>query len=322
MESLKPPESMKFDGNLASDWQRWLQSFEICEVASGLHNKEEKKNIIYERLFFTRNQTASETIDEYVTDLRNKARTCEFAQLKDSLIKDKIVCGIKDDVVRARLLHETELTLEKALDICRSAEISAHQMKIIKDEETAVNLVKKKLSKHNKNTYKEVNTDKQKTKICSKCGTSHEYRMCPAYGKICHKCKKANHFASQCKSNIIKNEAVKVNKKDRQIKLINHDSEEELEFYVGTLNLNSDNKEEKWTVDVNVNKSKLNLQLDTGAMCNVISKSKVKLLNAPIQKSEIERLVTFSGNKMDTLGKVVLNCQYGKNNYVVELTSY
>ncbi|XP_035228815.1 uncharacterized protein LOC118200933, partial [Stegodyphus dumicola] len=131
MESLKPPEPMKFEGNLASNWQRWLQSFEIYEVAK--------------------------TIDEYVTDLRNKARTCEFAQLTDSLIKDKIVCGIKDDIVRARLLHETELTLEKALDICRSAEISAHQMKIIKDEETAVNLVKKKLSKHNKNTYKESN---------------------------------------------------------------------------------------------------------------------------------------------------------------------
>ncbi|KFM78222.1 Retrovirus-related Pol polyprotein from transposon 17.6, partial [Stegodyphus mimosarum] len=59
-------------------------------------------------------------------------------------------------------------------------------------------------------------------------------------------------------------------------------------------------------------------KLDTGAMCNVISKSEVKLLNVPIQKSEIKRLVTFSGNKMDTLGKVVLNCQYGKNNFVVE----
>lgn len=37
--------------------------------------------------FFARNQALGESVDQYVTDLRTLASTCNFAQLKDSLIK-------------------------------------------------------------------------------------------------------------------------------------------------------------------------------------------------------------------------------------------
>ena len=82
---------------------------------------EPRKNLTYIRhLFFTRNQNSHETIDNYVTDLKNKAIQCEFGDLKDSLIKDRIVCGISNEGCRARLLRETDLTLNKLLDISRS----------------------------------------------------------------------------------------------------------------------------------------------------------------------------------------------------------
>ena len=77
-----------------------------------------RKNITWERQKFnTRNQQTGETIDQYVTDLKTKAQTCEFAQLKDSLIRDRIVCGIISDKTRARLLKET---LQAALNIMQS----------------------------------------------------------------------------------------------------------------------------------------------------------------------------------------------------------
>ena len=37
-------------------------------------------------------------------------------------------------------------------------------------------------------------------KICSKCGTSHPPRECPAWGKKCHKCGNKNQFSTQCRS--------------------------------------------------------------------------------------------------------------------------
>ena len=64
-----------------------------------------RKNLTLERhSFFSRNQLDRETIDAYVTDLRSKAARFEFGDLKDELILDRIVCGINDDTVRARLL--------------------------------------------------------------------------------------------------------------------------------------------------------------------------------------------------------------------------
>ena len=37
-----------------------------------------------------------------MTYLRNKASRCELAELKDGLIRDRIVCGVNKDTVRAK----------------------------------------------------------------------------------------------------------------------------------------------------------------------------------------------------------------------------
>ena len=76
-----------------------------------------------------------------MTDLRNKASRCEFTELKDGLIRDRIVCGVNNDTVRARLLRESELSLETCIDICRAAEISSAHLKVL-TEEKVVHVVK------------------------------------------------------------------------------------------------------------------------------------------------------------------------------------
>ena len=38
------------------------------------------------------------------------------------------------------------------------------------------------------------------SKDCPKCGTKHEPRSCPAFGKTCNSCKKPNHFAKVCRA--------------------------------------------------------------------------------------------------------------------------
>lgn len=45
-----------------------------------------------------------ETVDQYVTDLRSKAKTCEYGPLTESLIKDQLVYGVTSDKTRSRLL--------------------------------------------------------------------------------------------------------------------------------------------------------------------------------------------------------------------------
>ena len=80
-----------------------------------------RRNIMWERhVFNTRNQHDGKIINQYVAHHKTKAQTCEFKDLKDSLIRDKIVCDIHCDKTYSRRLREPELTLQKAVDICSS----------------------------------------------------------------------------------------------------------------------------------------------------------------------------------------------------------
>ena len=96
------------------------------------------KNVTWEwHKFNTRNQQPGETIDQYVTDLKTKAQTYEFAELMDGLIRDRIVCGIICDKTSAHVLKEGELTLQKALDICRANEATSTQLKTLSSSATS-----------------------------------------------------------------------------------------------------------------------------------------------------------------------------------------
>ncbi|PIK40121.1 hypothetical protein BSL78_23022 [Apostichopus japonicus] len=49
-----------------------------------------------------------------------------------NLIKDRIVCGVRSEALKERLLREADLKLEKAVNICRAAELSKTQSKELK----------------------------------------------------------------------------------------------------------------------------------------------------------------------------------------------
>ena len=107
---------------------------------------EPRKNLTYiQHVFFTRNQGQHESIDSYVTDLKTKAKPCEFEHVSDGLIRDRIVCGIQNEGCRAGPLRirEEELTLIKAIDICRAQEVSSQQLKSLKStDEHSVHAIK------------------------------------------------------------------------------------------------------------------------------------------------------------------------------------
>lgn len=95
-----------------------------------------QKNLTIERhKFFIRNQQEHETVDQYAFELNKLATSCEFKDLKDDLTRDKLICGLRDDVLKERLLRVSDLTLKKTLDICTVAEISRAQANTVKTEQ-------------------------------------------------------------------------------------------------------------------------------------------------------------------------------------------
>ncbi len=101
------------------------------------------------------------------------------------------MCGIQSAEVKARLLRDPELTLEKAINICRTSEISKTQLRNLdRVKESNKHAVKSSSSQQNfesRNTKKGKQRDRRKetpqTK-CSRCGyDAHELRNCPANDK-------------------------------------------------------------------------------------------------------------------------------------------
>lgn len=266
-----------------------------------------KKNVAYERhVFNRRSQLSNERIDTYVTELRILAKSCEFGQLHDSLIRDRIVCGIASDSVRRRLLRETELTLEKTLDICRAAETSDNQMKTFVESKVTDSKIDAVQRKGGKKQRHGAYTDKEtkQVKNCRKCGKSHAARKCPAFGQTCHECGKSNHYAKMCRS---KN-------RNKKIHVVDSGSDTDSEFGIETVESTTERK--KWSVVLNVENSPVKFKIDTGAQCNIIPRSVCDLLGIKKLQHSKARLVSYTGHKLNIVGKTHCSVQH-KNKYYV-----
>ena len=254
-------------------------------------------------IFNNRMQQDGETIDAYANELRSLASTCEFGQLQDDLIRDRIVCGLKDNATRRKLLQESKLKLTKCIDICRATESTTAQLKAMSmsgKEELHFVLKQKKQSKEKK----KYSTEGQLKYDCKYCGKKHANSRdaCPAYGAKCKKCGRMNHYAVCCRDR-------KFDKKDRVHILDNsEDSDEEL----STVEVSTEEKvysiesqyNSKIFATLLVQKKPVKFQVDCGATCNVISK-KYLPPDTRIMESDI-KLSMYDSTKMRTLGTTEL----------------
>ena len=87
-----------------------------------------KPNVIIERYKFnSRVRKAGESISDFVADLRNLCRFCEYNAVVDEMIRDRLVCGINDVAIQRKLLSEAGLDLKKAIKIAHGMEIAAKE---------------------------------------------------------------------------------------------------------------------------------------------------------------------------------------------------
>ena len=146
-------------------------------------------------------QTGEQTIDQFLSEIRRKIQDCDIEDktLKDSLIKQRLIAGIKDDGCRGAILNKgDELTLEVAIKMARNAEATKKELKDLgfgqqPREVHAVGRIRRGFRGRGQSTHKTQQS-------CYKCGRYHAPRQCPAFGKKCAKCGGQGHFAVVCKT--------------------------------------------------------------------------------------------------------------------------
>ena len=91
-----------------------------------------RKTVIFERARFNwQTQRNEETAEEFIACLYSLAGDCQYGNLKDKMIHDPLVVGIRDCSLSERLQMDPDLTLEKAKQIVRQCEAVQKQQTIL-----------------------------------------------------------------------------------------------------------------------------------------------------------------------------------------------
>ncbi|XP_037521382.1 uncharacterized protein K02A2.6-like [Rhipicephalus sanguineus] len=95
--------------------------------------------------FQRRDQRHDETVSDYVTALKKLAADCNFGTSVDAaanptmlpldvMLRDRFVCGLRNEQVQQRLFAEKDLTFKRAFDIALRAENAVEDQKNVKTE--------------------------------------------------------------------------------------------------------------------------------------------------------------------------------------------
>ncbi len=76
--------------------------------------------MIFERARFNRrSQREGESIEQYITELYNLIEFCEYGELKEEMLRDRLVVGIRDTALSEKLQTDSRLTLDTAKTMVR-----------------------------------------------------------------------------------------------------------------------------------------------------------------------------------------------------------
>jgi hypothetical protein len=262
-----------------------------------------RKNELYEwYVFWSMSQSQGEPIDAYLKRLKTQAARCEFAnEIKSKMLLCRVVFGLSSVKLKERLLRDDTMTLEKAVNALRAAEMTQTQLSLMAEGDKAgarqVAAVERR-TVPTENAGDSGSTD-QKRIACRYCPYEHVRGKCPAYGKTCKKCHRKNHFAAKCQS---KNIQCLDNSEETVDQAMNS-------LFIGAIGTDDDNTRDKhsWFVSLDVGDKPvaISFKVDTGAETNTITDSLAKELPVPRKSSKV-RLLGYNGVVIKNLGCLVI----------------
>ena len=251
-----------------------------------------RRNIIFERARFNRrDQLEGETADEYIATLFGLAENCEYGGLKDELVRDRLVVGIRDETLSRQLQLDPELTLQKATKSIRQREAVKDQQQLLKQSSNAYPNAERDKGDIDAMKTKKGQQPTQRSYRQRKCffcgGDPHPRQKCPAQNSICFACQKQGHHASVCRS-----------KQVEQIQV--HSKDEEEGLFVDIIGKCLD---KAWFAHILLCKHSICFKLDTGAEVTAISQETYQQLGAtPLNRPS--KVLYGAGNQpLDVIGQ-------------------
>ncbi|KAB0799250.1 hypothetical protein PPYR_07130 [Photinus pyralis] len=242
MESLfKPPDALNIQGNLADNWKKFEQRFDLFMTATDLDSKDQKKQIAVflslvgeDGLDIYNSFTLTAAEKESLKEIKKKfADHCapqknviyerfvfnslvqKEGQTFDSFVTDlKIAVKTTEyadplDMVRDRIVMgifdkatQERLLREKDLTLEKAVNF-CRAIEVSKFQAKALQTEASvsAIKMQKKRDRNELVPNNLEKKRCGYCGYNHTKGKCSAFGKVCGECNGKNHFASVCRRN-------------------------------------------------------------------------------------------------------------------------
>ena len=272
-----------------------------------------------------KSQTSEETVDQYLSRLKEAGLRCEFHDLNREL-KDQLVFHCKSDALRRKALRD-DPSLEYLLKYARAIESSESQAKIIETErESDVYVVKQPGKYSSRKSLPQKETHRKTKQVCYKCGKSWPHTedggicpgatrksnscfncgkhwphnggnsTCPARGKTCNICKGENHFSTVCPN------------KSSKVQLVQNEEysdESSDDNYCYQVQFSSSPKQANTGVNGKINNRKSFLKIDTGSDVNFLDEAMYDRIKDTVKlmKPKIKLLGYNSNRPLTTIGK-------------------
>ena len=278
-----------------------------------------RRNTIFERARFNRrSQREGESAEQYITELYELIEICEYGELKEEMLRDRLVVGIQDLTLSEKLQTDPELTLEKAKTMIRQkAAAKEHRRELLGDNGAALNRLRRgngpRTSKwkqggtsgtspfDNRSHYNEggANRSWSNEKHCTRCGRNKHQPgdRCPALGVTCHKCKKKGHFKAQCFSKTVATVSA---------------APKENRDQPGFLGVVTSSEEASWSVDIRLKRQIVTFKMDTGAEVTAINEGTHQLLGEPELRKPTKVLWGPAHQTLDVVGQFMGWLKYRK----------
>ena len=332
------PQQFRLLKDLCAPASLTTKSFnELSKLLTDHHAPTPSKFLCRAR-FDSRTRQPNESISEYVAALRHLSRFCEFGDTLSDRLCEKFVTGVNSPDIQRKLLLESDLKLEKAIQLAMSFQQSSDAARSLAPSEIhAVNsrLVNKHQPHQSIPTYaKQPARSNPRSKSsnnyqkCHRCKGPHASHRCKFKLATCYKCGKQGHIAKACfakSSSVAKSSQSRQYRNQKQhyvnshqdylTQPMNHSTCENAQIDLQPdFNLFSVKSisHAPINVQVNINGKSISFQLDTGASLTVITKKDFDAVTGgsvslqPCHKC----LTTYTGDNVPVIGECMVHVSY------------
>ena len=259
--------------------------------------------------FNTRTQKEGETVAAFLAELRRLSEHCEYGETLDDMLRDRLVCGIRDIRVQRHLLAESKLTLKKAFEMAQGAELADKHSKALHKQPPSTSPGVNRVATFTK-------PKALATAPCTRCGGKHSPKTCRFKDYTCRSCEKKGHLAKVCRSKTQHySKRQPQQRKPLPTHQVHEDTTEDQSDYSEEdswlMNVYSVKKSTPITVNVEINSIPLNMEVDTGASASLISMATYKSMwltsqPPPLKQTDV-KLRTYTGERLQIAGMLTVD---------------